>query len=914
MPSEHRKKIVIVGGGFGGLSVAKALHNKHVDVLLIDKTNHHLFQPLLYQVATAALSPADIAQPLRAILRGAKNITVAMDEVIDADVTNHCVVGRINRYDYDHLVIATGTRHSYFGHNEWEAFAPGLKDLSDALEIRRKLLETFEQADTCVDTERLRALLTFVIVGGGPTGVELAGAISEIALRTMLPDFPQLRKSDIRIVLVEGQSRVLTSYHNKISMRALLALNSLGIDVMLSANVVNVDSAGVRVQQHVVHTGEIKEFTINSSNVIWAAGNAASPVVSLLHCRTDRFGRAVVENDCSIDGHPEITVIGDACNFCHGLRVPLPGVAQVAIQMGRYVAANILRSSVEAPFIYKDLGSMSTIGRAKAVAELGRLRFSGFVAWICWAVLHIIKLISFRNRLKVLVEWMWYYVSFQPGARLLIPPVERKKPTLPGLLLMMLVGLSASGITTMSQTFDYEVFDKDMPSKQVFKERRERLLDSLPAKSIAMILSADVRNRQNDVDYEYRQNSNFLYLTGYPHPHAVLLLSPSGIVINSRKFHEIMFVEERVKEDELWTGTKAGPEETMEIYGLDTALTVSKLTEILNAILKRDSTSSQAQPGRKPAARADGTIDRMFVADWPTKSVPMTLLGKNIYIDKEIRNGLTASFPGLQIVPRIDALVAMREVKDTAELRLMRKAIDVTLAGHRYAMTHAQPGMKEFEIEALIEYGFKSGGAEDVGYPSIVGSGYNACILHYTTNRRLAGSTDMILADCGAEYHGYTADVTRTFPLSGKFTEEQKLIYTIVLEAQDSGIAASRAGRPFKDPHGAAMNVVVRRLTEIGIISNADDAKRYFMHGTSHYLGLDVHDVGSRGPLKANSVITVEPGIYIPRGSPCDKRWWDIGIRIEDDILITDGDPVNLSGALPRKAEEIEALVGSAIK
>jgi NADH dehydrogenase len=914
MFSERRKKIVVIGGGFGGLSIVKSLRNTRVDVTLIDKTNHHLFQPLLYQVATAALSPADIAQPLRAILSGSKNITVVMDEVIDVDVNAHKVIGKIDRYEYDYLVIATGTRHSYFGHDEWETFAPGLKDLADALEIRRKLLETFEHAAKAIDKEHLRNLLTFVIVGGGPTGVELAGAVSEIALRTMLPDFPQIRRSDVRIILIEGQDRVLTTYHEELSRRALRSLNTIGVDVMLSTRVVNVDSAGVQIQQRDINSGELKNIIISSGNIIWAAGNTVSPILSSLQCSLDKFGRPIVRSDCSIENHPEVFVIGDAANFCYGLMSPLPGVAQVAIQMGRYVAENILRGAVEKPFEYKDLGSMATIGRAKAVVELGRLRISGFIAWICWAVLHIIKLISFRNRLKVLVEWMWYYVSFQPGARLLIPKFERKKSTLLGLLLMMLVGVAAPCLTSKSQTFNYEVFDTDMPPKQVFKERRERLLDSLPENSIAIVLSADVRNRQNDVDYEYRQNSNLLYLTAYPHPNAVLLLSASGIVINGRKFHEIMFVEERVAEKEQWTGTTAGPKETMQIYGLDTALAVNKLTEILNAVLKSDSTSSQGLPGQAPVAHAEHEIDRLFVAGWPTKSVPMTLLGKNMHIDKEIRKGLTSGFSRLQIVPQIDALVAMREVKDTAELRLMRKAIDVTVAGHRYAMSHTKPGMKEFEIEALIEFGFKSGGAEDVGYPSIVGSGYNACILHYITNRRSARSGDMILADCGAEYHGYTADVMRTFPLSGKFSEDQKTIYSIVLEAQDSGIAACRAGMQFRDPHRAAMRVVARRLIDIGIISDPVDAQRYFMHGTSHYLGLDVHDVGRGGPLQPNSVITVEPGIYIAAGSPCDNRWWNIGIRIEDDILITNSDPINLSGALPRKAAEIEALVGSAIK
>jgi Xaa-Pro aminopeptidase len=251
----------------------------------------------------------------------------------------------------------------------------------------------------------------------------------------------------------------------------------------------------------------------------------------------------------------------------------------------------------------------------------------------------------------------------------------------------------------------------------------------------------------------------------------------------------------------------------------------------------------------------------------------------------------------------------MREVKDSAELRLMRKAIAITVEGHREAMRNAHPNMHEYEIEALIEYGFKRRGAEDVGYPSIVGSSYNACILHYTTNRRASSTGDLVLADCGAEYHGYSADVTRTFPINGRFTPEQLTIYNIVLEAQDSGIAACRSGAPFKAPHEAALSVITRRLKAEGIIESDKQVKEYFMHGTSHYLGLDVHDAGTRGPLKPGVVVTVEPGIYIAEGSACDKRWWNIGIRIEDDILVTAAEPENLSGALPRTAKSIEALM-----
>jgi len=285
------------------------------------------------------------------------------------------------------------------------------------------------------------------------------------------------------------------------------------------------------------------------------------------------------------------------------------------------------------------------------------------------------------------------------------------------------------------------------------------------------------------------------------------------------------------------------------------------------------------------------------------------LAGKNIYAEGEIKRWLKEMNPSCILKTPINHLRAMREVKDTCELRLMQKAIDISIEGHRAMMKGARPGMKEYELEALMEYTFKRLGSQDVGYASIVGSNYNACILHYTTNRRKTAMNDLVLADCGAEYHGYTADITRTIPLTGTFTRDQRIIYDVVLEAQDSGIAAARAGSPFRAPHTAAMSVIQRRLLELGIISKTEEARQYFMHGTSHYLGLDVHDPGTGGSLKPNSIITVEPGVYIPAGSPCDKRWWNIGVRIEDDILITEQGPVNMSAALPRKAEEIEKVM-----
>lgn len=437
--------------------------------------------------------------------------------------------------------------------------------------------------------------------------------------------------------------------------------------------------------------------------------------------------------------------------------------------------------------------------------------------------------------------------------------------------------------------FRVELHDTDGIPVQSYHLRRLRVLEELPRRSAMVLMAADVRNRQNDVDYEYRQNSNLLYLTGFPYPDAALVLLRDGVVMNGSVYREILFVRERKREREQWTGVEMGPEEAMSMLGIDTAIASSQLPTLLKEWL----------PG----------IDTLFLPTLPTKSVRMPLVGKNQYIDVEIKKALQELRTTLEFKTTLPVLAALREGKDADELRLMQKAIDISMEGHRATMRAARPGMKEYELEATMEYEFKRRGAEDVGYPSIVGSNYNACILHYTSNRRRTAPQELVLADCGAEYHGYTADITRTFPLGGRFTADQRTIYSIVLEAQDSGIAAARAGAPFKATHEAAKNVVARRLMELGIIASLDDVKRYFMHGTSHYLGLDVHDVGTGGPLKENSVITVEPGIYIPEGSPCDKRWWNIGVRIEDDILITKDGPVNMSGALPRKPDDIEALM-----
>ncbi len=440
-------------------------------------------------------------------------------------------------------------------------------------------------------------------------------------------------------------------------------------------------------------------------------------------------------------------------------------------------------------------------------------------------------------------------------------------------------------------SFKYHYPYQDGIPNSRYKERRETVLNSLSPKSALLAFAADVRNRQNDVDYEYRQNSNFWYLSGMPDEGCALLLVPNGVMIDGKSYREVMFVRPRDVSKEAWTGVRMGIEEAESVLGIEKAVDITQLEDILNSVL---------------ASR-----DTLYIPNYPTPSVKKPIGGKLTYMESDTKNTLHEKFPELYIKSPYSQLTKMREIKDSDELRLMKKAIDISAEGHIESMKQAKAGMKEYEIEAIMEYTFKRLGAEDVGYPSIVGSNYNACILHYVSNRKQTQSSDMVLADCGAEYQNYTADITRTFPINGKYTPEQRIIYNIVLEAQDSGIVASRAGNAFKDPHKRAMEVVQKRLMELEIIKKPEEAKWYFNHGTSHYLGLDVHDAGTGTALKPNSVITVEPGVYIPEGSPCNKKWWNIGVRIEDDILITEGDPINLSVRVPRKAEDIERLMES---
>jgi NADH dehydrogenase len=404
--------VVIVGAGFGGLEAAKKLACEAVRVTVIDRTNYHLFQPLLYQVATAALSPADIAAPVRAVLSKCKNVEVMLAEVVSVDVDRRKVKLTDGEVDYDYLILATGARHSYFAHPEWEKLAPGLKSLEDAVEVRRRILMAFEYAERTSDEAARKAAMTFVIIGGGPTGVEMAGAIAEIARYTLAKDFRNIDPSQARVILVEGEPMVLASYPEDLRRSAMKQLADLGVEVRTGIHATNLSDQGLQLGD---------EF-IPSRVKIWAAGNNASFVGRSLGVPVDRVGRVMVNNDLTIPNHPEVQVIGDLANFPHQTGEPLPGVSPVAMQQGRHAARNVLMMiDGEKPrkFWYFDKGSMATIGRNKAVADLRFLHLVGMPAWLAWLFVHIIFLVGFRNRIAVLFQWAWAYLSFNKGARLI---------------------------------------------------------------------------------------------------------------------------------------------------------------------------------------------------------------------------------------------------------------------------------------------------------------------------------------------------------------------------------------------------------------------------------------------------------------------------------------------------------------
>ena len=418
MDGKHR--VVVAGGGFGGLYAAQSFKTAPAGVTLIDRRNFHLFQPLLYQVATGALSPANVAAPLRAVLKRQKNVQVLLGEVLDFDPQNRKIILKDDEVFYDTLIVATGACHHYFGHHRWAKHAPGLKTVEEATEMRSRMLFAFEAAERETDSEQIRRWLRFVIVGAGPTGVELAGALAEIARDTLKHDFRNINPADARILLLESADCVLPTFPHDLSEKAKASLKRLGVTVRTETIVTDITPESVTVR-----SGDRIE-QISTRTVLWAAGVQASPLGRTLAERTgtesDRIGRVVVGPDLSLPKHPEIFVIGDLAHFSHQTGQPLPGVAPVAKQQGHYVARLVimrLKGKSLPPFRYRDYGNMATIGRAAAVADLGWLRFSGFVAWVVWLVVHLVNIIEFENRLLALVQWAWNYFTRNRAARLI---------------------------------------------------------------------------------------------------------------------------------------------------------------------------------------------------------------------------------------------------------------------------------------------------------------------------------------------------------------------------------------------------------------------------------------------------------------------------------------------------------------
>lgn len=407
-----RSKVVIIGGGFGGLRVAKELDKVDADVILIDRTNHHLFQPLLYQVATAGLSPSDIAAPIRAIVGKQKNTTVLMAGVSAIDVEKKRVVYDGGEITFDYLVVATGATHSYFGRDEWESNAPGLKSLADATSIRSRVLSSFETAERGEGDRS--SLLTFVVIGGGPTGVEMAGAIAELGRMALKGDFRRIRPEELKVVLIEAGPRLLTAFDPTLSEYAKRSLEEMGVEVRLGNPVEDIQDGFVKVN------GQI----LNTANVVWAAGVKANPLVASLGTELDRAGRAMVGPDCSISGHSNVFVIGDAMHLAGADGKPLPGVSPVAMQQGKYVAG-LIKSAISGqrsprpPFAYWDKGSMATIGRKRAVTQVGKIKLTGFIAWVAWLFVHVWYLIDFDRKLIVLLQWAWAYFTHRRRARLI---------------------------------------------------------------------------------------------------------------------------------------------------------------------------------------------------------------------------------------------------------------------------------------------------------------------------------------------------------------------------------------------------------------------------------------------------------------------------------------------------------------
>lgn len=408
------KKVVIVGGGFAGINAAKILvRNRDLEVTLIDRRNHHLFQPLLYQVAMAGLSPAEIAVPIRSLFSSNKNIRVLSGNVTDVDKENQKVITSFGEVEYDYLMLACGSKHTYFGNNQWEEHAPGLKTVEQATEIRRRVLAAFEEAERLTDRGKQKRFLTFVIVGGGPTGVELAGAIGEMSRFTLSRDFRNIVPQHTRIILVEAGPRILPTFSQELSDRAMRDLEKLGVQIWTNSMVSDIDKNGVQVGSE----------RVEAATVLWAAGVRASSLGQKLGVETDRSGRVMIQPDCSIPGHANVFVAGDMAHFKMKNGGLMPGVAPAALQQGRFIAKTILNDLKGKPrgeFAYLDKGQMATIGRSRAIAETGRLKIGGFLAWIAWLLVHIYYLTGFKNRFFVILNWAWSYLSFHKGARLII--------------------------------------------------------------------------------------------------------------------------------------------------------------------------------------------------------------------------------------------------------------------------------------------------------------------------------------------------------------------------------------------------------------------------------------------------------------------------------------------------------------
>lgn len=433
------------------------------------------------------------------------------------------------------------------------------------------------------------------------------------------------------------------------------------------------------------------------------------------------------------------------------------------------------------------------------------------------------------------------------------------------------------------------LYDTDLLPKEFHKGRRDALRALMPDSTMAVFFAAPVRNMSNDVDYEYHQDPDFYYLTGITEPNSMLFLFKNTVTIGNLSANEILFIQDRNPFMERWTGKRMGIEGAKQKLGLEVGYNSSEFPDMKFDFKVAKKIFYFPLP-------TDVTDDEWDKGD-------LFSLISNFKIKSE------ASGVPLDTKKIKQWMEELREAKQPEEIALLRKACSISCLGHAELMKALEPGMTEYQAESILEYMFHKNGSEEVGYPSIVGGGENSCVLHYETNRRKLEKGDMMVIDAAAAYHGYSADVTRSLPVSGKFSPEQKIIYNIVLEAQKAGIAACKTGNDFRDPHKAAWDVVTKKLKELGIIKINGEAMKYFFHGTSHYIGLDVHDAGTYGKLKPGDVITVEPGIYIAEGSDCDKKWWNIGVRIEDDILITAGEPDDLSGCVPKTVEEIEELM-----